>query len=96
MDTCGTLEDLKAKQTSYDEVWRNFVKFHEEYVECLQVLGYMEELERARMSYQEQMERKLTFDTEIESWKSEAMKRKQAVKTPSRKSSRSRASRSSS
>lgn len=39
----------------------NFLNFHEEYVECLEVLNYMEELERARKSYQEQMARKLTF-----------------------------------
>ena len=75
MDAGGTLEDLKSKQNSYDEAWRKFVGTHEEYVECLEVLGYDEELKNARNSYEEHVVRKLTFDTNIESWKSEAMKR---------------------
>ena len=55
MENCGTLEDLKSKRKSYDQVWRNFVSTHEE-------------LEKARVSYDEQMSRKLTFDNVIESW----------------------------
>ena len=63
---------------------------HEEYVECLEVLDYKEEVERARISYDKQMARKLNFDTKIESWKFEATKTE-----CSRKSSRSQKSRSS-
>ena len=68
MENCGTLEDLKSKRKSYDQVWRNFVSTHEEYIECLELLCYEEELEKARVSYDEQMSRKLTFDNVIESW----------------------------
>ena len=68
MENCGTLEDLKSKRKSYDEVWRKFVSTHEEYIECLELLCYEEELEKARVSYDEQMSRKLTFDNVIESW----------------------------
>ena len=38
MENCVTLEDLKSKRKSYDEVWRNFVGTHEEYIECLELL----------------------------------------------------------
>ena len=55
----------------------------------------MEELERARKSYQGQMARKLTFDTTIVSWKAEPMKREQVGKSPSRKPSSSRTRKSS-
>ena len=72
MENCGTLKDLKSKRKSYDEVWRNFVSTHEEYIECLELLCYEEELEKARVSYDERMPRKLTFDNVInnviESW----------------------------
>lgn len=67
MDLEGDLEDLKIKQRSDDEVWRKFVNTHEEYVECLEVIDYSEELEKARQSYEEQMARKF----EIESCKLE-------------------------
>ena len=36
MENCGTMEDLKSKRKSYDEVWRKFVNTHEEYIECLE------------------------------------------------------------
>ena len=75
MGAGGTLEELKSKQKAYDEVWRKFVGTHEEYVECLEVLEYEEELKQARISFQQQMERKLTFDSKIKSWKLEAMER---------------------
>ena len=68
MENCGTLEDLKSKWKSYNEVWRKFVSTHEEYIECLELLCYEEELEKARVSYDEQMSRKLTFDNVMESW----------------------------
>ena len=68
MENCGTLEDLKSKRKSYDEVWRKFVSTHEEYIECLNLLCYEEELEKARVSYDDQMSRKLAFDNAIESW----------------------------
>ena len=68
MENCGTLEDLKSKRKSYDEVWRKFVSTHEEYIECLNLLCYEEELEKARVSYDDQMSRKLAFDNVIESW----------------------------
>ena len=68
MENFGTLEDLKSKRKSYDEVWRNFVSTHEEYIECLELLCYEEELEKVRVSYNEQMSRILTFDNVIESW----------------------------
>jgi len=50
MENGGTHEELKSKQRSFDEVWRKFMGTHEEYVECLEVLHYKEELERARRS----------------------------------------------
>ena len=62
------MEDLKSKRKSYDEVWRKFVSTHEEYIECLELLCYEKELEKARVSYDEQMSRKLAFDNVIESW----------------------------
>ena len=68
MKNCGTLEDLKSKRKSYDEVWCKFVSTHEEYIECLEFVCYEEELEKARLSYDEQMSRKLAFDNVIESW----------------------------
>ena len=67
MENCGTLEDVKSNRKSYDEVWRNFVSTHEEYIECLELLCYEEELEKARVCYDKQMSRKLTFDNVIES-----------------------------
>ena len=63
MKNCGTLEDLKSKRKSYDEVWCKFVGTHEEYIECLELVCYEEELEKARLSYDEQMSRKLAFDS---------------------------------
>ena len=36
MENSGTLEDLKSKRKSYDEVWRKFVSTHEEYIDCLE------------------------------------------------------------
>ena len=68
MENSGTLEDLKSKRKSYDEVWRKFVSTQEEYIDCLELLCYEEELEKARVSYDEQMSRKLAFDNVIESW----------------------------
>jgi len=68
MENCGTLEDLKFKQKSYDEIWRKFVSTHEQYIECLELLCYEEELEKAGISYEEQMSWILTFDNVIESW----------------------------
>lgn len=50
MKNFGTLEDLKSKRKSYDEVWRKFVSTHEEYIECLELLCHEEELERARIT----------------------------------------------
>ena len=67
MENCGTLEDLKSHRKLYDEVWRKFVCKHEEYIECLELLCYEEELEKARFSYDEQTSRKFTFDNVIES-----------------------------
>ena len=93
MENCGTLEDLKSKQKSYDEVWRKFKATHEEYIECLELLYYEEELpERARVSYEEQMARKLAFDTVFESWyrksKLESMEVREEAFSLSRKSRR--------
>ena len=68
MENCGTLEDVRSKRKSYDEVWRKFVSTHEQYIECLELLCYEEELEKACVSYEEQLSRKLTFDNVIESW----------------------------
>ena len=51
MDNCGHLEDLKLNQDSYENAWRKFVKAHEEYIECLDVLARYEELDRANDSY---------------------------------------------
>ncbi|PFX13875.1 hypothetical protein AWC38_SpisGene22013 [Stylophora pistillata] len=68
MENCGTLEDLKSKRKSYDEVWHKFVNTHEQYLECLELLCYEQELVKARVSYDAQMSRKLTFDNVIESW----------------------------
>ena len=93
MSAGGTSEELKSKQKAYDEVWWKFVGTHEEYVECLELLEYEEELNQAHISYQQQIERKLTFDSKIKSWKLEALEREPY----SRKSnwSRSHTSRSS-
>ena len=68
MENCGTLEELKSHRKLYDEVWCKFVSRHEEYIECLELLCYEEELEKARFSYDEQKSRKFTFHTVIESW----------------------------
>ena len=68
MENCGTLEDLKSKRKSYDEVWCKFVNTHEEYIKCLELFCYEERLEKARVCYDWQMSRKLTFDNVIESW----------------------------
>ena len=86
MSTGGTSEELKSKQKAYDEVWWKFLGTHEEYVECLELLEYEEELNQAHISYQQQIERKLTFDSKIKSWKLEALEREPY----SRKSNRSR------
>ena len=82
----GTSEELKSKQKAYDEVWRKFVGTHEEYVECLELLEYEEELNQAHISYQQQIGRKLTLDSKIKSWKLEVLEREPY----SRKSNRSR------
>ena len=68
MENCGTLDDLKSKRKSHDEVWRKFLSTHEEYNKCLELFCYEERLEKARVSYDWQMSRKLTFDNVIESW----------------------------
>ncbi|PFX12394.1 hypothetical protein AWC38_SpisGene23667 [Stylophora pistillata] len=66
MENCRTLEDLKSKRKSYDAVCHKFVSTHEQYLECLELLCYEEELVKARVSYVEQMSRRLTFDNVIE------------------------------
>ena len=76
MDNCGNLEDVKLNQDSYENAWRKFVKAHEEYIECLDVLARYEELDRANDSYKEQIAQKAAFKTVIESWKSKAMSNK--------------------
>ena len=76
MDNCGNLEDLKLNQDSYEDVWRKFVKAHEGYIECLDVLSRCEELDRANDSYKEQMAQMAAFEIAIESWKSKAMSTK--------------------
>lgn len=49
-------------------MWRKFVNTHEEeYVECLEVIDCTEELQKACVNYEEQMARKLKFDSKIES-----------------------------
>ena len=48
MENCGTLEDVRSERKSYDEVWRKFVSTHEQYIECLELLCYEKELEKAR------------------------------------------------
>ena len=68
MENCGTMEDLKSKWKLYDEVWRKFISTREEYIECLELLCYEEELEKARVTYNEQMSRKLASDNVIGSW----------------------------
>ena len=68
-ENCGTLEDLQLRRHSYEEAWRRFVNTHEEYIECLHVLGRYEEVERADANYKEQMLKKATVDNEIETWK---------------------------
>jgi len=92
MDNCGNLEDLKLNQDSYENAWQKFVKAHEEYIECLDVLARCEELDRANDSYKEQMVQKAAFETVIESWKSKAMSNKRRdddIKSFTRKLSRS-------
>ena len=92
MDNCGNLEDLKLNQDSYEDAWRKFVKAHEEYIECLDVLSRCEELDRANDSYKEQMAQKAAFETVIESWKSKVMytkRRDDDIKSFTRKLSKS-------
>ena len=92
MDKCGNLEDLKLNQDSYEDAWRKFVKAHEEYIECLDVLSRCEELDRANDSYKEQMAQKAAFETVIESWKSKVMSTKRRdddIKSFTRKLSKS-------
>ena len=92
MDNCGDLEDLKLNQDSYEDAWRKFVKTHEEYIECLDVLSRCEELDRANDSYKEQIAQKAVFETVIESWKSKAMSTKRRdgdIKSFTRKLSKS-------
>ena len=92
MDNCGDLEDLKLNQDSYEDAWRKFVKTHEEYIECLDVLSRCEELNRANDSYKEQIAQKAAFETVIESWKSKAMSTKRRdgdIKSFTRKLSKS-------
>ena len=67
MENCGTVEDWKSKRKSYDDFWRKFMSTHEEYIECLELLCYEEEVEKACVSYDEQMSRKLAFNNVIES-----------------------------
>ena len=98
MDNCGNLEDLKLNQDSYEDAWRKFVKTHEEYIECLDVLSRCEELDRAHDSYKEQIAQKAAFETVIESWKSKAMsteRRDGNIKSLTRKLSKSSKGRSS-
>jgi len=92
MDNSGNLEDVKLNQDSYKNVWRKFVKAHEEYIECLDVLAHCEELDRANDSYKEQMAQEAAFETVIESWKSKAMcnkRRDDDIKSFTRKLSKS-------
>ena len=92
VDNCGNLEDLKLNQDSYEDAWRKFVKAHEEYIECLDVLSRCEELDRANDSYKEQMAQKAAFETVIESWKSKVMSTKRRdddIKSFTRKLSKS-------
>ena len=75
------------------------VSTHEQYIECLKLLCYEEELEKARVNYEEQMSRKLTFDNVIESWleKSKMESKEECERSLSltRKSRRSHESKSS-
>ena len=99
MENCGNLEDVRSERKSYDEVWRKFVSTHEQYIECLELLCYEEELEKAHVNYEEQMSRKLTFDNVIESWLEKSKKESKEVCERSlsltRKSRRSHESKSS-
>ena len=63
MSAGGTSNELKSKQKAYDKVWRKIVGTHGEYVEFLEWLEYEEELNQAHISYQQQMQRKLTFNS---------------------------------
>ena len=93
MQNSGTLEDLRSKRKTYDEVCRKFVRVHEEYIECLELLCCEEELEKACISYEERKARKLDVYTVIESWygqlKAESMERGEDAFSLSRKSTRS-------
>ena len=87
----GRIEvEAKGIRRSLAEI---FLGTHEEYVECLELLEYEEELNHAHISYQQQIERKLTFDAKIKSWKLEALEREPYFRTSDR--SRSHTSRSS-
>ena len=93
------MEDLKSQRKSYDEAWRRLAAgIHEQYIECLELLCNEEELERARISYEEQMAKKLDFDTVFESWfrksKFESMGLREEAFSLSRKSRRSHRSKS--
>ena len=93
IENCGTLEDLQLKRDSYEEAWGRFVNTHEEYIECVDVLSRYEDVERADANYKEQMSKKATFDSEIETWKfqvtSSIKKRENDLKSYPRKSRKS-------
>ena len=93
IENCGTLEDLRLRRDSHEEAWRRFVNTHEEYIECLDVLGRYEEVERADANYEEQMLKKAAFDNEIETWKfqfsSSIEKRENDLKSCPRRSRKS-------
>ena len=93
IENCGTLEDFQLRRDSYEEAWRRFVNTHEEYFECLDVLGRYEEVERADANYEEQMLKKAAFDNEIETWKfqftSSIEKRENDLKSYPRRSRKS-------
>ena len=91
MDGDGTLEEISCRAQDDSTGWRTFVKVHEEYFTMLET---EEEKEKARATYEEQMQRKIDFESALKSWR-ETNARDDIASVKSSLSSRSRRSESS-
>ena len=91
MDGDGTLEEISCRAQDVSTGWRKFVKIHEEYFTMLET---EEEKEKARSTYEEQMQRKIDFESALKSWR-ETNARDDIASVKSSLSSRSRRSESS-
>lgn len=65
MHANGNWEDISRSIQDISVAWRKFVHVHEEYFALLE---NEDEKEKARTTYEEQMERKLKFESALNSW----------------------------